>query len=386
MTRVRKSAFNVREKLTELGRRFGLKGSELAGAETLQEARDLVSAGRKNIIINGDMRVAQRGTSTTVSDDSTNFTVDRFAFYRGGLSTTLTGTQQSVTDLAEHNKSLRITSTGNATIGANTDGWLKYNIEDKDFDNVNWINGSNKHVTLSFWAKSNRTGQFSVNISAGNFSAAKNIKTYTLDFVDTWKKIEVTFPAPSTWAYNLNRGAIIYWSMALGTTYYTSNPNTGWMYSNNKIGTVGDTQIYGDNGAYFEITGVQLELGKNATDFEYSSYGEELALCQRYFYKFRLANQEWIYNEGNGANNKWHQFYIGHSMRPISAIDVTDVTVGGSIGGLGGTVNSYAPQTPGDTPSRVSSRVTMSATGGTARNIYHYDGWNEDYISVSAEL
>ena len=73
-------------------------------------------------------------------------------------------------------------------------------------------------------------------------------------------------------------------------------------------------------------------------------------------------------------------------MRPISAIDVTDVTVGGSIGGLGGTVNSYAPQTPGDTPSRVSSRVTMSATGGTARNIYHYDGWNEDYISVSAEL
>ena len=284
--RVNKDSFNLREKLSELERPIGLKGSDLMSADTAQEARDFISAGRKNLIINGDMRVAQRGTSTTVSDNSTYFTVDRFAFYRGGLSTTLTGTQQSVTDLPEHTKSLRIASTGNATIGANTDGWLKYNIEDKDFDNVNWINGSNKNVTLSFWAKSNRTGQFSVNISAGNFSTAKNIRTYTLDFADTWKKIEVTFPAPSTWAYSSsNRGAIIYWSMALGTTYYTSNPNTGWTYSNNKIGTVGDTQIYGDDGAYFEVTGVQLEVGKNATDFEHRSIGEELALCQRYFYK-----------------------------------------------------------------------------------------------------
>ena len=77
--RASKPAFNVREKLTELGRRFGLKGSELAAAETVQEARDLVSAGLKNLIINGAMEVAQRATSLTGrTDASTVLTVDRF--------------------------------------------------------------------------------------------------------------------------------------------------------------------------------------------------------------------------------------------------------------------------------------------------------------------
>jgi hypothetical protein len=129
-----------------------------------------------------------------------------------------------------------------------------------------------------------------------------------------------------------------------------------------------------------------LEVGKNATEFEHRSYGEELELCQRYFYKFRLANQEMIYNESSAANQKWHQFYIGHPMRANPAVDVTDLTTGGSIGGLTGVINGLTPQTPGDTPGRISSRVTMSASGGTARNVYHYDGWNGDYVSLSAEL
>ena len=68
MTRINKSAFNVREKFTELGRRFGLKGSELARAETVQDARNVISAGRKNLIINGDMRVSQRLGATGEND------------------------------------------------------------------------------------------------------------------------------------------------------------------------------------------------------------------------------------------------------------------------------------------------------------------------------
>lgn len=280
--RASKPTFNVREKLTELGRRFGLKGSELAAAETVQEARDLVSAGRKNLIINGGMTVAQRGTSVVANANSTFYTCDRFVFFRGVLNTSITGTQQTVTDLPGHTKSFRVTSSGNASIVANSDSWIKYNVEDKDFDQVNWLNGSEKFVTLSFWAKSNRTGQFSVSLNSGTFVTAKNINTFTLDSVNTWKKITFTYPAPSTWAQGGNTGARIYWAMGTGTTYYTSNPNLGWMYNNSKFGAVGDTQIYGDDGAYFEITGVQLEVGKNATDFEHRPIGEELALCQRY--------------------------------------------------------------------------------------------------------
>ncbi len=73
-------------------------------------------------------------------------------------------------------------------------------------------------------------------------------------------------------------------------------------------------------------------------------------------------------------------------MRANPSVDISDLTTGISIGGLSGTVSSFAAQTPGDTPGRITTRVSMSATGGTARNVYHTDSFNNDYITVSAEL
>jgi len=134
------------------------------------------------------------------------------------------------------------------------------------------------------------------------------------------------------------------------------------------------------------MTGVQLEVGRNATEFEHRSHGEELALCQRYYGKIRLANQELIYNESSTSNHKWHQVYIPFSMRANPTIDVSDLTMGISVSGLSGTVSSYTAQRPGDTPGRISSRVGMTVNSGTARQIYHADGWNGDYIAVNAEL
>ena len=77
--RVNKSSFNIREKLSELGRKFGLKGSELVAAETVQEARELVSVGRKNKVINGAMQFSQRKTSESgISSSNTVRVLDRF--------------------------------------------------------------------------------------------------------------------------------------------------------------------------------------------------------------------------------------------------------------------------------------------------------------------
>jgi len=73
-------------------------------------------------------------------------------------------------------------------------------------------------------------------------------------------------------------------------------------------------------------------------------------------------------------------------MRANPSVDVSDLTTGDAVGGLTGVINSVTPQAPGDTPGRISSRVTMSASGGTARYIYHHDWWNGDYVSLSAEL
>ena len=103
--RVNKSSFNIREKLSELGRKFGLKGSELAAAETVQEARDLVSAGRKNLIINGDFRINQRsGTHTLIS----GYHLDRWKFQKDGLGEYAHSVTSSTDTPAGFSKSLRL--------------------------------------------------------------------------------------------------------------------------------------------------------------------------------------------------------------------------------------------------------------------------------------
>ena len=97
--RVNKSSFNIREKLSELERPIGLKGSELMRAETAQEARDFVSAGRKNLVINGDMRIDQRnnGASVSLGTATSNFICDRFLFEQGTVSSNASSAQR-VTD------------------------------------------------------------------------------------------------------------------------------------------------------------------------------------------------------------------------------------------------------------------------------------------------
>jgi len=392
--RANKPAFNIREKLKELTHSIGLKGRELMSAATVQEARDLVSAGRKNLIINGAMQVWQRGTSLTgLSNGSNAFLADRWKYGEGGtMSAVVTMSQETDVPTGQgFGYSLKVSpTTADASIDANEIQVFAYQIEARDLLQLGYGTPNAKSSTLSFWVKSSQAGTATIWLTVPNAGQSCALQ-YTVHRSNAWQKIILTIPANTSGTIpNSNAsGMTFYWNTAAGTNFTGTGGNDGFWGAQTDTGrAIGQTINYLETTSdYFQITGVQLEVGKNATDFEHRSFGEELALCQRYFYKFRLTTQEWIYNEGNSASNKWHQFYIGHSMRPISGIDVTGVTTGGSIGGLSGTINSYAVyEIPGDTPSRVSSRVTMTQSGGTARNIHHYDGWSSDYIDVNAEL
>ena len=335
--RIAKQPVNLREKLSELERPIGVKGNELMRAETAQDARDLVSAGRKNLIINGAMQVAQRGTS--FSNPSTNqYMIDRW-FMGGGASNRVIS-QQSATVNGIISKTMRFDATG-------TSGFDIYQaIEDYEYL-------SNKTVTFSCWYRTNINGVVLRHYATETRGTFANTG-------DTWTYFAATF--------------------TLGTLVSNPRTNNGTSFG---FWTAGGGVT---NGSFFEVTQVQLEVGKNATEFEHRSYGEELALCQRYYGKIRLANQEWIYNEGNISTNKWHWANVPFSMRANPSVDMTDITTGGSIGGLTGTISSLTPQSPGDTPGRISSRLVMSANGGTARYMYHCDAWNSDYIALNAEL
>jgi len=284
--RVNKSSFNIREKLSELERPIGLKGSELMKAETAQEARNLVSAGRRNLIINGDMKVAQRGTSST----STGYrTVDRIQCTHAQI--TQTQTQQSLTSGDPYDEGLRyFFRVQNTSVSSNSTAIseISYRIEGQDINQSGWnFKSGNSYLTVSFWVRSSLAGTYYFWLNSPETSA---VGYYRIPFTlssNTWTKITHSIPGNSgiTIDNDNGTGLILYWIPYYGTDYTGSTAlteqwsgRTGNDYLPDFVQNWCNTAS-----ATFDITGVQLEVGKNATEFEHRSYGEELALCQRYY-------------------------------------------------------------------------------------------------------
>ena len=254
--RVNKQPFNIREKLSELERPIGIKGTELMRAETAQDARDLVSAGRKNLIINGAMEVAQRNTSLTGRTDSaTVLTVDRFHHHASGG--TFNTSQQTVTNGGMPGLPIKFKNylKFDVTSGANNCG-VWHTIED-----VRTVQGLH---TYSFYARGTNpsSGHYELDFrqyfGSGGSSIAE-LTPYDVVLSSEWKRYTFTFTPDSLSGKTVGAGS--YYRIFLRQP---DDDNTTNAYS-------------------FEITGVQLEAGGNATDFEHRSYGEELALCQRYY-------------------------------------------------------------------------------------------------------
>ena len=282
--RVNKQPFNLREKLSELERPIGLKGSELMKSETAQEARDLVSAGRKNMIINGSMKVAQRGTSGAGTGYNS---VDRI--HMATSTSNVTFSQGSITSGKPYSKGFRnygrMTNTS-ASTASNSYREIDYKVEARDLANSGWvINDGGSHATFSAWVRSSVTQKFFIYIR----SIGGTTKSYTFGFetiANTWVKIEHTIPGDPTLGVNNDNslGMLIRFVVDYGPDYTGSSCTekvwrvTGVDYTPDSNGTWAAT-----TGATFDITGLQLEVGKNATEFEHRLYGEELALCQRYY-------------------------------------------------------------------------------------------------------
>jgi hypothetical protein len=246
--------------------------------------------GRRNLIINGAMQVAQRGTSFTCTN-GTFITLDRYTVYEGaGGATTYTVTQDSDAP-AGFSKSLKIVNSTAISLGSAQYGGLRYAVE--GYDNVATAMGTSsaKDVTLSFWVKSSLTGTFGVTFRASGGSTANYVASYSINSANTWEYKTVTYPATSlgTWGSTNNTGSDIIWDLGTGATY--SNTAGHWNTGGNKFALTDGTNINGTAGATFYITGVQLEVGSVATPFEHRSYGEELALCQRYYHRIGGAGK-----------------------------------------------------------------------------------------------
>jgi len=284
--RVNKSSFNIREKLSELGRKFGLKGSELVAAETAQEARDLVSAGRKNLVINGNMMISQRygfNNPQTVTNQN-DYYLDRFVL-RENTSGAFQVRQSSPGYPLDNAMQINVT-TADTSISGGEYARIQYYVEGNDARAVDWGKSDSKdHLTLSFWVKSNAPGDYHVSIENSNNNYYPiMVKKYRIEQSDEWQKVVVTFPPPGE--YNFHRGTgiglRITWSLAIGSSYNQATDGV-WRTSGYQMSTSAQRNFMDTVGNNFHMTGVQLERGRNATEFEHRPYGEELKLCERYF-------------------------------------------------------------------------------------------------------
>ena len=270
------------------------------------------TSGRKNLIINGAMNIAQRGTTTS---QATGFLIDRFNVENGQVDENSTVTQADVTSgttpyTLGFRKALKIQN-GNQTSGAGAGDYIQlfYRFEAQDIATSGWnYKSASSFVTLSFWLKSSVAQVFSGSLrSHDGTSLSYKFDTPSLS-ADTWTKVTYTIPGNSNLHFdnNAENGLDIFIYPFIGTTFTSSNANTEtWItaatdtYANNMT-----TTWYTTDNATFEVTGMQFEVGSNATDFEFRTFGDELALCQRYCCK-------WWNNGGTTANHS--RFPVGHT-------------------------------------------------------------------------
>ena len=241
--------------------------------------------GRRNIIINGAMQVAQRGTSSTSSG---RYTLDRFEAIATFGEATVTQSQDS-TSPDEFGKSYKIAigSTGE-TVGTTEQQYIRYKIEGQDLQQLKHGTSSAESMTLSFYVRSSVTGTYAISFYS-NDSNKNHVKTYTVDSANTWERKSVTVSGNTSDAFD-NDNAVslsIHWMLTQGSNYLGDNSslNTWVTYGNTNFAGNVNTAFGTNANATFFLTGVQLEVGSQATPFEHRSFGEELALCKRYFHQ-----------------------------------------------------------------------------------------------------
>ena len=261
-----------------------MSSSKLTGALPAVDGSALtgLAVANRNLIINGAMTVAQRGTSFTSAANAA-YTLDRFVWYDTGAGV-VDISQATDTPNGNFKNSLKIdVTTADSSLAAGDLYAIIHNIEGTVSSQLGWGTSDAKNVTVSFWIKSPKTGTHSVAVqnSAQNRSRSEE---FTVSAADTWEYKSVSFigDTSGTWLTTNGVGVRIAFPLASGSTFTQAAGSWG---TGNIYASTNQVNCMDDAANNFFITGIQFEVGDTATPFEHRSYGDELAKCQRYFIK-----------------------------------------------------------------------------------------------------
>jgi hypothetical protein len=238
----------------------------------------------RNLVINGAMQVAQRGASVTGVTSSGYRTCDRIEVNVSNLGT-YTVTQESDAPEGFVN-SLKIDcTTADASPASSDYVFFAHKLEGQNLQHLKKGTSNALPITLSFWVKSNMTGTYQFNLR-DNDNVRYISASYTINASGTWEYKTITLAGDTTGALDndANESLKLEWWLDSGSNFNSGTLNTSWTAANNANRNVATTVNIGDSTSnYWQITGVQLEVGDTATPFEHRSYGDELARCQRYY-------------------------------------------------------------------------------------------------------
>ena len=239
----------------------------------------------RNRIINGSMTVDQRnaGASVTHSGGSNLYVLDRWVCNSNG---TPQFSVQRVADApAGFVNSSKLTTTTSGTPAAGDFSYYGQYIEGFNVSDLAWGTASAKAITVSFWVKSSLNGAFGGAVKNNDVNRAYPF-SYSISSANTWEYKTVTIPGDTagTWLTDSGIGMILFFDTGSGTN---NKGTAGAWNSTTNVGVTGSVNLVATASATWQITGVQLEAGSVATPFERRSYGQELALCQRYAYVIR---------------------------------------------------------------------------------------------------
>ena len=270
-----------------VGGTLGVTGNATASGN-LTVTGDIVPSSplsHRNVIYNGDCRVAQRGGTSTNPTAKPN-TVDVFHYQKEGSPGNVTCTQATVSGTnapGEFAKSFKVEQTSTVSPGSTAYQQVVRKVEAHDCQRFNATTGTTAMV-LSFWVKANYADTFSTAIL--NIDGVRIVTYEYTTVANEWQKVTHVIPADSgggSYDDNNDRGVEIRWWLTAGSNYI-GGATTSWKTNSNNNTNVHSNPAFSTDGREWEITGVQLEQGGSVTPFEHKSYAEELAKCQRYFY------------------------------------------------------------------------------------------------------
>jgi len=343
--------------------------------------------GRRNIIINGAMQVAQRGTSQASITSTGYYTIDRWqvAITNGGTWTMSQDTDVPTGEGFANSLKMDCT-TADTSFGASDSLYVRTKLESQDCQNMKKGTSSAEKVTLRFWVKSSKTGTHIVELLDNDNSRFVSL-AYTISSANTWENHTLTFPADTTGAFADDNGVGlgIHWYMGAGSNISSGTLGTTW-HTTQANRAAGQVNLADSTDNNWYLTGVQLEVGSQATPFEHRSFGEELALCQRYYYRRTFPSTYLTYAIAYGTTD-----IQGKAFHPVQMRASPTLSFDGVLKASQGNAEIYSSSGFSFTSDSTNDSLGFYTQSNAFSGLTQFRGYmiatdTNDYMEVNSEL